>query len=200
MALAYLPKLFSFLLALPYALFLHLLLLLSGVSLIFCVTVLTQHFSQSLLGFAPALKPWLPVLDNAHPCLKQLLVSGIPALLVTTGGSGMMRSLSLFSLPLPCSHYFSHSKEGQTFKQLKLVPFGWYRLPDRQSWRQAKSSQTSSFWRLIVMGIKSTLLTTCGIDLLSYPVHITETNKVLKYEIPFTVPEIFLFGVSDSRL
>lgn len=113
----------AFLLALPYALPLHLLLL-SGVSLIFCVTVLTRHFPQSLLGFAPALKHWLPVLDNAHPCLKYLLVSGIPALLVSTGGSGMMRSLSLFSLPLPCTHYFSHTREGQAFKQLELVPVG----------------------------------------------------------------------------
>lgn len=57
MALASLPKLLSCSSgALPYALALHLLLLLSGVSLIFCVTVLTQHFSQSLFGFTPALK------------------------------------------------------------------------------------------------------------------------------------------------
>lgn len=176
----------AFLLALPYSLslclllvLLSLLLLLSGVSLIFFVTVLTQHFSQPLLGFTPALKHWLPVLDNAYPCLKYLLVSGIPALLVTTGGSGMVRSLSLFSLPLPCTHYFSHTWEGQEFKQLKLVPVGWYRLPGRQLWRQAKSSQTCFFWRLIVLGITSTLRTTCGVDLLSHPVHITEPNKVL---------------------
>lgn len=155
-----------------------------------------------------SLLPWssLPVLDNAHPCLKCLLVSGIPGLLVTTGGPGMMRSLSLFSVPLPCTHYFSHTREGQAFKQLKPVVLGWYRLPDRQLWRHAESSQTSYFWRLIVMGIKSTLLITWGINLLSYPVHMTKPNKVLQNNTqqranppPLTVPALFLFGIPLER-
>lgn len=67
--------------------------------------------SQSWLGtssvspqlkLAPAPERWLPLLDNAHPCLHRCLVSGIPALLVTAGGLETMMSLSQFSLPLPC--------------------------------------------------------------------------------------------------
>lgn len=51
----------------------------------------------------PALGHWLPLLDSAHPCLHRPLVSGIPALLVTTGGSGRWGHCLCLACPCHCS-------------------------------------------------------------------------------------------------
>lgn len=77
---------------------------------------------------------WLPLLDNARLCLHLLLISGIPALLVTTGGWShcLILTCSCYSIPLPPPHCTStihqpallHSKTMRAFS-LRLIRASW---------------------------------------------------------------------------
>lgn len=102
-------------------------LVLSRVSLIFCVTILTQHF----LSLSSV---------SAHSCLGALTASfgQCPSLFASPprfGNPGIagnhwwirtMRSLSLFSLPLPLLPSVSSMARGMwvALKQWKLSPIG----------------------------------------------------------------------------
>lgn len=87
----------------------------------------------------PTPRHWLPLLDNAHPCFHLPLISGIPALLVTTGGSG--RWGHRLCLACPC-HSSSLDKKRLWFavKQWKPSPPDCQE-GDRQLRRQANASQ-----------------------------------------------------------
>lgn len=77
---------------------------------------------------APALERWLLLLDNAHPCLHRPLLSGIPALLVTTGGSGWWGHC--LCLAWPCSP--------PPLKTIEAFSADTGCLTDRQTGRQVK--------------------------------------------------------------
>lgn len=89
---------------------------------------------------APAPGRWLPLLDNAHPCLHRPLISGIPALLVTTGGSGRWGHCLCLACPCHCKGCESLQNNGSF---LHWVDMGCQtdRQIDRQTGRQANASQ-----------------------------------------------------------
>lgn len=71
---------------------------------------------------APAPGRRLPLLDNAHPCLHRPLISGIPALLVTTGGSGRWGHCLCLACPCHCKGCESLKNNGSF---LLLADTGW---------------------------------------------------------------------------
>lgn len=123
---------------------------------------------QSLLSFSLLLPRGTGCLFWTKPILVCIspLISGIPELLVTTGGSG--RWGHCLCLACRCHttppHPFHGIRRGCgiAIKQWKLSPLGWYGLPERQadrqlsrSERQANASQTNlvygTWLKLVIM-------------------------------------------------